>query len=162
MKRKLIFLIVLAIALTSVPGFVAPEVKKVEAAPAFQKVNFTDAVVTASALNVRQGPSTSYKIVCTLKKGQKVKIFGKIGNWYAIYEPATGCVGAVDSKYLKAAGSTPAQQTPAKTPSKKTQTPTTQTPQLRSPHLKLRLRLQRHLLPHLKECRRMNRKCLNS
>lgn len=40
--------------------------------------------VTASALNVRTGPSTSYSILGTLKKGTKVTISASSGNWYKI------------------------------------------------------------------------------
>jgi len=122
MKKKIAFLIVLALLFTTVSGFIVPDIKKVDAATTFQRVNFVNGVVTATALNVRQGPSTKYEIVCVLKKGQTVKIFGKLGNWYAVYENATGCVGAVDSKYIKVAGAAPAKQTTPKT------TPKTTTP----------------------------------
>ena len=129
MKRKVALLIVLTMALTLFTGIVFPDTESVTAATTFQKVNFVDATVTATKLNVRQGPSTKYAIVCTLNKGDKVKVFGKIGNWYAIYESKSGCVGAVDSRYIKMAGggtSTPSK-TPAKTPTqtpKETPTPT--------------------------------------
>lgn len=126
MKKKIVCLVVLALVITSVSGFFGSNTGAA-AAPAFQKVNFTNAVVTASALNVRQGPSTKYPVVCVLKKGQTVKVFGKLGNWYAVYEMPTGCVGAVDSKYVKVVSATPAPAPKTTTP--KTTTPKTTTPQ---------------------------------
>jgi uncharacterized YkwD family protein len=125
MKRRIAFLIMFVLLFTTISGLMTPNIKKVDAAPTFQKVNFVNGVVTATALNVRQGPSTNYKKVCVLYKGQSVKVFGKIGNWYAIYETKGGCVGAAHSKYIKIAGATkqpaptPAPQpkpTPAPTP----------------------------------------------
>jgi len=74
--------------------------------------------VTTDLLNVRQGPATSYPIVCVLKKGQTVKVFGQIGDWYAIYEPGKGCVGAASSKYLKSAGTGTTVAQPTKAPAK--------------------------------------------
>ena len=106
MKKKLVILMVLAIVITSVFGISGFNGKSVIAAPVFQRVNNVNAVVTANALNVRQGASTAYRVVCVLKKGQTVKIFGKLGNWYAIYETKGGCVGAVDSRYIRTTGTT--------------------------------------------------------
>ncbi len=128
MKKKLILLIVLTLIITSVPGISNWGVQNVEAATTFQKVNFVDGEVTAYYLNVRQGPSSKYRIVCVLEKGDKVKIFGKIGNWYAIYELKSGCVGAVNSKYIKVAGSTQTQA-PKQTTQPKPQPKPTPQPQ---------------------------------
>jgi len=128
MKRKLIFLVVLALVMTAVPGFLYVGTQTVDAAPQFQKVNFVNGTVTTAALNVRQGPSVKYPIVCVLKKGQTVKIFGKIGDWYAVYEMGGGCVGAVDSTFIKVAGtSAPRTTTPSKAPSTTTPGKTTPT-----------------------------------
>jgi len=114
MKRRIILLVVLTIVFTTVFGFGGLDTgKSVVAAPSFQRVAFVNAVVTASSLNVRQGPGTNFPVICVLKNGQTVKIFGKIGDWYAIYEPATGCVGAASSRYLRSAQAAPA---PARTP----------------------------------------------
>ena len=128
MKKKLILLIVLTLVITSVPGIPNFGVKNVEAATTFQKVNFVDGEVTSYYLNVRQGPSSKYRIVCVLEKGDKVKIFGKIGSWYAVYELKTGCIGAVNSKYIKVPGSTPAPA-PKPTPQPKPQPKPEPTPQ---------------------------------
>lgn len=41
--------------------------------------------VTASKLNVRSGPSTSYKLIGTVKKGQFLTVINKQSNgWYKI------------------------------------------------------------------------------
>ena len=122
MKKKIALLIVLSIICTVILGFgfdaanaatsatpVKPATTATTAAPAtvsaFQRVNYVNAMVTGcEVLNVRQGPSTEFQIVNVLKKGQTVKVFGKLGNWYAIYEPDKGCVGVASSGYLKATG----------------------------------------------------------
>lgn len=104
MKTRIAILIVLGLVLTSISGFVIPDTKTVEAAeatPVFQKIDSLDGKVTASYLNVRQGPSTKYHIISVLKKDDAVKIFAKIGDWYAIYEPKKGLVGAVHGNYIK-------------------------------------------------------------
>jgi len=117
MRKKIAFLIVLALLLTTAPGFLPSGIKTAEAAPKFQSLGFINGTVTATVLNVRKGPSTNYEVVCTVKKGTTVKIFGKIDNWYAVYEPATGCVGCADSRYINVAWTTaPKTTTPAATP----------------------------------------------
>lgn len=117
MKKKLIVLLVLTLVFTSLLGFTGYEFNNgVIAAPQFQRVNYVNAVVTATQLNVREGPGTNYKVACQLKKGATVKVFGKLGGWYAVMDPGTGCVGAVDGRYIKAAGTqgnaAPQAQTP--------------------------------------------------
>lgn len=118
MKRKIAFLVVLAVVFTAVLGFTGGSSSTIIAEPYFQRVNFVNATVTADYLNVRQGPSTKYYITCVLTKGETVKVFGKLADWYAIYRPKDGCVGVVNSAYLKVAGGgvTPPAPTPAPTP----------------------------------------------
>lgn len=126
MKRKVILLVVLSIVCSGLIGITGFDNMNASAAPLFQRVNYVDATVTANSLNVRQGPSVKYPVVCVLKKNQTVKIFGKLGNWYAVYEPAKGCVGAVDSRYVKSkAAAAPAPKT---TPAPKKTTPKTPAP----------------------------------
>lgn len=121
MRKKIVLLIAaLFFAITSVLGVSVTKPKSVTAASTFEKVNFINGVVTASELNVRQGPAQKFPVVCVLKKGQSVKVFGKITGWYAVYEPGAGCVGAVSSDYVKmtgAMGKAPAKA-PAKSPAK--------------------------------------------
>lgn len=117
MKNKIALLIVLCMSFTVILGVTGLNSKSVQAA-SFEKVGFVNAAVTAaSGLNVRTGPSTNYKVICVLKSGQKVKVFGQLGNWYAVYDPATGNIGAAFSKYLKTVTDVPASKTnPEPTP----------------------------------------------
>lgn len=101
MKRKLVFLVVIAFFLTSVVCFTAFDSPKASAALAVEKVSTTDATVTVDALNIRQGPSVSFPVIRVLEKGQALKVLGKVGNWLAVYDLENGCIGAVDSKYVK-------------------------------------------------------------
>ncbi len=57
--------------------------------------------VTASALNVRNGKTTNAKVIGVLKKGEKIKLDKKIGDWYSIYYGTNG--GFVSAKYIKIA-----------------------------------------------------------
>lgn len=128
MNRKLVVLIILAFVFTMGLGFTAFDTGRICAAPTFESVDFTSAVVTASLLNVRQGPSTNFPIICVLKKNQWVNVLGKIGDWYAIYEPETRCVGTVSGQYIKSASANSKNTTSVKatTPPKST-TGTTKT-----------------------------------
>ena len=66
----------------------------------YQTVDFSTGLVTASALNVREGPSTSYKIVTQVYKNEYIRVFARIGDWYVI-QTDKDYVGAVSSKYIK-------------------------------------------------------------
>jgi uncharacterized protein YgiM (DUF1202 family) len=50
-------------------------------------------------LNVRGGASTEYKVIGQLKKGDKVKIDKKVGDFYSIFFGNHG--GYVSVKYIK-------------------------------------------------------------
>jgi len=55
--------------------------------------------ITTSSLNVRTGPSTSYKSIASLKSGSQVKILEKKNDWYKIsYGKISGWVSG---KYVK-------------------------------------------------------------
>lgn len=111
MKKKLALLIAIAFAITAFSGLFTPGAGMVMAATdtvddqavAATPVNIsvTTATVTATMLNVRQGPSTKYPVVCKLKKGQTVKVFGKVGTWYAVQDSKKGCIGVASAKFLK-------------------------------------------------------------
>jgi len=103
MKKKIVVLLMLAVVLTTTVSFAAVGNNGAKTLVAFEKADFSDATVTASILNVREGPSTDYPSICKLEKGQQVKIIGKLGSWYAIYDMKDGHVGAVDGRYVKAA-----------------------------------------------------------
>lgn len=130
MKRKVILLVVLALILTSVCGFAGMNSYSVMAAPEFQRVDFISAMITATNLNVRTRPAMDAPIVCVLKKNQMVKVFGKMGDWLAVYEPTTRCVGLASSKYIQAVGTAP-QPTPS--PAQISQLPSTNAPSIQSP-----------------------------
>ncbi len=55
-------------------------------------------VYAVSAVNVRSGPSTSYKVVTSMSKGQVATKTGVSGNWAKI--SVNGKTGYVSSKYL--------------------------------------------------------------
>ena len=60
--------------------------------------------VTASSLNVRSGPRTSYTVVTTVKKNDKVNILQSSNGWYKI-ETSSGKQGWVSSSYISASNS---------------------------------------------------------
>lgn len=66
----------------------------------YQKVDFSTGLVTATALNVREGPSTSYKIITQVYKNEYIRVFARIGNWYVI-QTDKDYVGAVSASYIK-------------------------------------------------------------
>ena len=66
----------------------------------YQTVGTPTGLVTASTLNVRQGPGTSYKIVTTVNKNEYIRIFAKIGDWYVI-QTDNDNIGAVSSNYVR-------------------------------------------------------------
>ena len=66
----------------------------------YQSVGTSTGIVTASTLNVRQGPGTSFKTITTTSKNEYIRIFAKIGDWYVI-QTDNDYVGTVSSKYVK-------------------------------------------------------------
>ena len=66
----------------------------------YQETDFVTGLVTATTLNVRSGPSTSYKIVGTIPKNEYIRVFAQIGDWYVI-QTDKDIVGAVSKKYVK-------------------------------------------------------------
>ena len=91
-KKIIIFIIILfSIIFTS---------NKSTAMSHYQTVGTTTGLVTASALNVRQGPGTSYKSVTLIYKNEYVRIFAQIGDWYVI-QTDRDYVGMVSKKYIK-------------------------------------------------------------
>ena len=67
----------------------------------YYKVDFSTGLVTATTLNVRSGPGTSYGIVATVKKNEYIRVFAGVGDWY-IVQVEGDYVGAVNKKYVKA------------------------------------------------------------
>lgn len=66
----------------------------------YEKVDFVTGIVTASALNVRTGPGTGYKVIGTVYKNEYIRVFAKIGDWYVIQTP-TDQIGAVNINYVR-------------------------------------------------------------
>ena len=66
----------------------------------YQKVDFSTGLVTASTLNVREGPSTSYRVITKVYKNEYVRVFAKIGSWYVI-QTDSDYVGTVSASYIK-------------------------------------------------------------
>ena len=68
--------------------------------------NSNEGTVTADALNVRSGPSTSYGITTKLYKGDKVEILQTSNGWHKI-KASNGKIGWVSGDYIKvSSGST--------------------------------------------------------
>ena len=61
--------------------------------------NSNEGTVTASALNVRSGPSTSYSITTKLYKGNKVEILETSNGWHKI-KTSNGTIGWVSGSYI--------------------------------------------------------------
>lgn len=68
--------------------------------PKIENVTFENATVNANSLNMRQGPSTNMPVVAVLKKNQAVRVLGKTGEWYFVFDFNSGKVGAVHGSYI--------------------------------------------------------------
>ena len=66
----------------------------------YATVDTTTGIVTAGALNVRQGPGINYKVNTIIYKNEYVRIFAKIGNWYVI-QTNGDFIGMASSQYIK-------------------------------------------------------------
>ncbi len=98
MKRKIIILVALTVLLISTTCYAAPSGGGMQLA--FEQAGGSTAEVNVQALNLREGPSTDYPSICLLTKGQKLTVMGRLGEWYAVYNPDTGTVGTVYGKYI--------------------------------------------------------------
>ena len=66
----------------------------------YEETNFQTGMVTANALNVRQGPGFNYKVISKVYKNQYIRVFAKIGVWYVI-QTDNDIIGVVNENYLK-------------------------------------------------------------
>lgn len=73
---------------------------KAEAMSHYQTVGSHTGIVTADALNVRQGAGTSFSSITKVYKNEYVRIFAKIGDWYVI-QTNSDYIGAASSKYIR-------------------------------------------------------------
>lgn len=101
MKKIKILTFTIALSMTLVLVPVGTDIYLADASEAYQKCDSTSGVITATEVNLRTGPATSFDILCKLKKDQKVTVMGKLGDWYAVYLSDTGNVGSVLSKFVK-------------------------------------------------------------
>lgn len=92
-KRLAILIIILLVLLCSF------SVKTI-AMTHYQTVGTTTGLVTATALNVRQGPGTNYKVVTLIYKNEYIRVFAQIGDWYVI-QTDNDYVGMVSKNYVK-------------------------------------------------------------
>ncbi len=125
MKKKIV-LVVLCILIVSTTCYASTGDSNAPMQLALEKIEYDAAMVTVSRLNLREGPSTSYPSICKLEKGQAVTVMGKLGDWYAVYYPDNGLVGAVDGRYIEfASGAVPVTTNgmEAKKPPAKDKTP---------------------------------------
>jgi len=98
MKRRIIIFAAIAILLISTTCYAAASGKGIQLA--FDDIVGSTAEVNVRALNLREGPSTDYPSIGLLSKGQKLTVLGRLGDWYAVYNPDTGSVGTVFGKYI--------------------------------------------------------------
>ena len=96
-KKKDILKIVMAITFT----LVICNVSMTFGMQHYYNVDFSTGLVTATELNVRNGPGTQYKVVTTLKKNEYIRVFAGVGSWY-IVQVEGDYIGAVSKKYVKA------------------------------------------------------------
>ena len=47
----------------------------------YQTVGTSTGLVTASTLNVRQGPGTNFDVATVVYKNEYIRLFAKIGDW---------------------------------------------------------------------------------
>jgi len=66
----------------------------------YQTVGSPTGIVTATSLNIRQGPATTYKSITTVKKNEYIRIFAKIGDWYVV-QTDSNYIGTASSKYIR-------------------------------------------------------------
>ena len=91
---------VLLIIISCVVAFLAIFINVSEGMQHYQTVGTTTGVVTASKLNIRSGPSTSYGIVTQISKNEYVRVFAQIGSWYVI-QTDKDYIGMASKKYIK-------------------------------------------------------------
>lgn len=103
MKRIISLFVItfmLVMLITAYVPVCAENISDTELQSVFQQTSVTKAIVTASALNVRSGPGTSYKVVSVVYKGQILKVIGESWGWYVVYLP-NYVLGYISSKYAQ-------------------------------------------------------------
>ena len=108
-KKQYYFISSILVLITILSTLLFTTSNKTIAMSNYQTVGTSTGMVTASTLNVRQGPGTNFKITTQVYKNEYVRVFAKIGTWYAI-QTNKDYVGMVSDDYIKliypSAGST--------------------------------------------------------
>ena len=90
--------------------YVKSSSKAPSGAATYENMTAKIATISGDSVNLRRGPSTSFSKVTKLSKGQKVKVIGKINNFYlAITEDNT--VGMISKGYVDLTGKTESTNT---------------------------------------------------
>lgn len=66
----------------------------------YQTVGTSTGIVTATSLNVRQGPGINFTAITRINKNEYIRIFAKIGDWYVI-QTDNNYIGTVSSSYVR-------------------------------------------------------------
>ena len=56
---------------------------------------------TGNGINLREGPSTNFKKIGTLDKGDKVYVYYRSGSWYRIMDRTTGKSAFIYKSYIR-------------------------------------------------------------
>jgi uncharacterized YkwD family protein len=80
----------------------------------FSKLDYSYAKITDN-INIRSGPDASTPIAANLKKGDAVKVIGKLNGWYVVNVPNTNKVGCISPNYAELYSAQPASTTPEPT-----------------------------------------------
>jgi Uncharacterized protein with SCP/PR1 domains len=100
-KGKIIVLVLIFLVTVFTLSPISTLQYKADASEAYQKVGSMSGTVTAQDVNLRTGPATKFDSLCKLKKGQKLTVMGKLGDWYAVYDSSNGNLGAISSRYFR-------------------------------------------------------------
>jgi uncharacterized YkwD family protein len=80
----------------------------------FSKLDYSFAKITDN-INIRSGPNASTPIAANLKKGDEVKVIGKLNGWYVVNVPNTNKVGCISPNYAELYSAQPGSTTPEPT-----------------------------------------------
>lgn len=95
-KSKSILKVIMLVVFTAIVGWFTTSLGM----QSYYKVDFSTGLVTATNLNVRSGPGTQYKIIASVKKGEYIRVFAGVGNWYVV-QVEGDYVGVVSKQYIK-------------------------------------------------------------
>lgn len=85
-----------------------------QASSMFSQLDYGYATITDN-INLRSGPSANTPITANLKKGDAVKVIGKLNGWYIVNVPNTNKVGSISPNYAKLYSAQPGSTKPGPT-----------------------------------------------